>query len=103
MAGSGGSNASGMGGSGGMGSGATGCTAFCERSLDECTADDPVECFDSCDNSARLCPPESAALIACVLPRPDSDFHCEMGITTPNDDVCDAEATALLACLFAGF
>jgi hypothetical protein len=102
MAGRGGGNMAGSGGSM-SGSGATGCTAFCERSLPECTNDDPVECFDSCDNSARLCPPESAALIACVLPRPDSDFRCVMGVTTADDGVCAAESTALLACLFEGF
>ena len=96
--GSAGSNAAGGGGA--AGSGATGCAAFCERSLDECENDDPQECFDSCDNSAELCPPESAALIQCALPRPDSDFYCERGITTPNDEVCAAERTELLLCLF---
>lgn len=104
FAGSGGvSNAAGSGGGGAGGSGgssATGCAAFCERSLDECENDDAQECFDSCDNSAELCPAESAALIECALPRPDSDFYCEMGITTAKEGVCDAEATALLLCLF---
>lgn len=51
--------------------------------------------------SSQLCPAESSAARACTAPRPNSDFHCdpEVGVTTVNDGVCQAEGDALFDCL----
>ncbi len=95
MAGSGGN-------AGSAGSGATGCDAYCERSLDECQNDDVEDCLQACERDAELCPSQSADWLECVLPRPNSDFFCLMGVTTPNDDVCDTEYTELLRCAILG-
>jgi hypothetical protein len=99
MAGSGGNLA---GSGGGMASNATGCDAYCARSLEECTSDDVEDCLASCERDEELCPSQSADWLECLLPRPDSDFRCLMGITTPNEDVCDTESTELQRCMFFG-
>jgi hypothetical protein len=78
----------------------TGCPAFCARSL-ECANDPAPDCVSSCQLSARLCPTQSAAMLACAQDKPDSDFHCDptVEVTTINADVCSSESDALVDCV----
>jgi hypothetical protein len=88
------------GGSAGSANEATGCNGLCGRALD-CDNDDFADCVTNCETSAELCPEESDDAIECSLARPDSDFECDNnGVTALVDGVCEAEATALLGCLF---
>ncbi len=61
--------------------------------------DNQARCLDTCETAVELCPTEAATAQACGLPRPDSDFHCENGVTTPNDGVCEAENADLQLCV----
>jgi hypothetical protein len=79
---------------------ATGCAAFCAHSVG-CPKDPAPQCLSSCQTSARLCPGESAAVLACTQGKPDSAFHCDASVqvTTINEDVCSSETDTLLACV----
>jgi hypothetical protein len=79
---------------------ATGCEAFCARSVG-CANDPAPTCVSSCQQSARLCPTESVALLACAQDAPYSGFHCDetVQVTTLNADVCAPETDAVLDCV----
>ncbi|HWO10363.1 MAG TPA: hypothetical protein VNN80_12810 [Polyangiaceae bacterium] len=79
---------------------ATGCAGFCARSVG-CANDPAPGCVSSCQQSARLCPTQSTAVLSCSRDQPDTAFHCDaqVQVTTINTDVCASETDALLDCV----